>query len=989
MATKLIEAELKSSRVVPFSGKKEDWDMWQIKHVGRARVRGTYGVLMGTEAVPKIEAGIALSSNEEEIIELNTIAYNDLLQSCSEAISFNLVRTGITEDLPDGSAAQAWKNLCSKYSPNTVAEKIRLKKELQQLKLESSSDDPDVWLTKLELIRMQVIKFKASVSDDDLIMHVLKYFPSDYNQLIVTMEYMMNKDELDINNMREMLNLAFSRMNPGGNVEEKALAVKHYPKQFKKNCRVCGQQGHKAEDCWEKEENKNKRPSSWKSRMPGGQTSSNNANSTKKFEGNCNYCHKKGHRENECRKKKAENANIAQEQDKEQHVMVANHALYAADSNIWIGDTGATSHMTNNDFGMFDCSTSNANVYVGNGKALKASKIGKIKLQNVVNGKITSFIIQDVLYVPELSGNLFSLTKGITNGYELKSIQVASETSLVLTKKNFKLIFSKKSNSNLLTCDLERVIEEGHVAASITTKIDINLYHNMIGHPSQEITRSTARRYNIDVKGELKPCKHCAIGKAKQKAVPKLSTNRATVFAERIFFDLSWIKGTSLGGSNYWLLAVDESTKFCWSRFIKKKSDLKTEMVKILDDIETICAIKQLEIQTVSFLRCDNAGENKSLQKELTNSKPKITFEFTSPRTPQQNGVVERAFATLKGRVRSMLNFAGIQDAKRIQLWCEAANTATKITNILVKNNYDPCAHEKVYDQLPGYTHKLRVFGEIGIVSNTGTISSATQDRGLKCIFLGYAEDHSGDVYRFYNMRTGKIILSRDVIWVNKTYQEDKIQPVGLEQFYNEDEEDEDIMPMRVRPAPVNAPVIVPPQPRWVDRLQDELTEVYEHRSRSGKTYALINQVDPDQYCYIAADGEPTTYLEAIKSENAKFWIDAMNQEIQNMFDKKVWRRITKKDILSDKKLIGCQWVFKLNDNGIFRARQVALGYSQRPGIDFTDYYAPVVNDTTMKILIIISLIFGFSTEQNDIETAFLYGDLDEEVYMKLPPGYV
>ena len=204
------------------------------------------------------------------------------------------------------------------------------------------------------------------------------------------------------------------------------------------------------------------------------------------------------------------------------------------------------------------------------------------------------------------------------------------------------------------------------------------------------------------------------------------------------------------------------------------------------------------------------------------NDKPKIKFEFTSPKTPQ--GVVERAFATLKGRVRSMLNFAGIQDAKRVQLWCEAANTATKIHNILVKNNYDPCAHERVYDQLPAYTHKLRVFGEIGIVSNTGEISNATQDRGLKCIFLGYADDHSGDVYRFYNMRTGKMILSRDVIWINKTYNEDKTQPVGLEQYYSEDEDGEEVMPMRV--CQTNAPVIVPPQPLWVERLTDDHTEV-------------------------------------------------------------------------------------------------------------------------------------------------------------------
>jgi hypothetical protein len=219
MSAALIEAELKSTRVVPFSGKKEDWDMWQIKHIGRARVRGTFDVLTGKEQVPVIAVGATPTADEEEIIELNVIAYNDLLQSCNEPISFNLVRTGVTDKLPDGSAAQAWKNLCSKFQPNTVAEKIRLKKEFQQLKLENASDDPDIWLTKLELTRMKLIKFKAGVSDDDLMMHVLNNLPSEYSQLIVTMEYMMNKNELDIDVLREMLNLAYSRMNPSGIAE--------------------------------------------------------------------------------------------------------------------------------------------------------------------------------------------------------------------------------------------------------------------------------------------------------------------------------------------------------------------------------------------------------------------------------------------------------------------------------------------------------------------------------------------------------------------------------------------------------------------------------------------------------------------------------------------------------------------------------------------------------------------------------------------------
>jgi hypothetical protein len=79
---------------------------------------------------------------------------------------------------------------------------------------------------------------------------------------------------------------------------------------------------------------------------------------------------------------------------------VADHALYAGDASIWIGDTRATSHMTNNDVGMFDCSATDSKVNVGNGKALQALKSGKTKLQHLVDGKITTLIIENVLHVP-------------------------------------------------------------------------------------------------------------------------------------------------------------------------------------------------------------------------------------------------------------------------------------------------------------------------------------------------------------------------------------------------------------------------------------------------------------------------------------------------------------------------------------------------------------------------------------------------------------
>ena len=87
------------------------------------------------------------------------------------------------------------------------------------------------------------------------------------------------------------------------------------------------------------------------------------------------------------------------------------------------------------------------------------------------------------------------------------------------------------------------------------------------------------------------------------------------------------------------------------------------------------------------------------------------------------------------------------------------------------------------------------------------------------------------------------------------------------------------------------------------------------------------------------------------------------------------------------RKCVKCKWVFEIKRNGIFRSRLVACGYSQVPGVDFTESYAPVINDITWRILIIIKMIFGYSAKIVDVETAFLYGDLDEEIFMDCPPG--
>ena len=90
------------------------------------------------------------------------------------------------------------------------------------------------------------------------------------------------------------------------------------------------------------------------------------------------------------------------------------------------------------------------------------------------------------------------------------------------------------------------------------------------------------------------------------------------------------------------------------------------------------------EIQ-VKIIRCDNAGENKVLERESDKNDLGIIFEYTAPGTPQQCGVVERAFVTVMGRARAIMNHAGFTMAKRQQLWCDAAQTPTLLDNILVQ----------------------------------------------------------------------------------------------------------------------------------------------------------------------------------------------------------------------------------------------------------------------------------------------------------------
>lgn len=372
-------------------------------------------------------------------------------------------------------------------------------------------------------------------------------------------------------------------------------------------------------------------------------------------------------------------------------------------------------------------------------------------------------------YIPNFRVNLFSLTKAIENGAALTN----EGRCIVLTMENEKYKFNLTTETKrgyiseaklipeILTCE-DQKIETGNISTE-KSAININTFHARLGHVHEEMMRRTEKVMGIKLVGTLPSCTYCALAKAKKKKISKLDLNKSETKGERISTDISYINQPSLGGAKYWIMVVDQATRMKWSRFVKVKSEMAPIIIEIL-------RIIQQDGNTVRFIRCDNAGENKIIKDELVKQEIKnIEMEFTAPRTPEQNALVERPFSFLWNRVREMLNGAGFDEKMRKSIWAECANMSMQLDNSHVRkkgiSNY-----ESYHGKPPKIWKEYRCFGEMAVVKTCDKIQSKLKNKGTVVMMIGYCESHSRGTYRFLNMTTKKVMMSRDVTWPNCLY---------------------------------------------------------------------------------------------------------------------------------------------------------------------------------------------------------------------------
>ncbi|XP_074315329.1 uncharacterized protein LOC141651520 [Silene latifolia] len=165
--------------------------------------------------------------------------------------------------------------------------------------------------------------------------------------------------------------------------------------------------------------------------------------------------------------------------------------------------------------------------------------------------------------------------------------------------------------------------------------------------------------------------------------------------------------------------------------------------------------------------------------------------------------------------------------------------------------------------------------------------------------------------------------------------------------------------------------------------------------SSSGTSYHLANYINCNSFserhrnflATVTMGVEPPSFKDAIRDDG---WCEAMKLEIDALERNATWEL---SDLPPDKKALGCRWIYKIkyrSDGSIERlkARLVVFGNHQIEGLDYGETFAPVVKMVTVRILLAIAAINKWELHQMDVHNAFLHGDLDEEVYMKIPPGF-
>lgn len=662
----------------------------------------------------------------------------------------------------------------------------------------------------------------------------------------------------------------------------------------------------------------------------------------------------------------------------------------------WFIDSAASKHMTSNksiitDYTTFDQATE---IFLGDDSVILAEGEGTVLLPVYENNQITKLNLHNVLYVPDLSKNLVSVTAMTKTGAEV----YFDDKKCMVHKDDKRFVIGHAYHEKLY-----RMNTKPEYATLASAMVSSELWHKRLGHLNkhymdQLLHGELATGITYKNTNDVVDCEPCILGKMQRNACPKSSDTHTQYALELVHSDLCGpIQEESFGGSKYILTFTDDFTRYVTVYFLHKKSQVFSYYKQYVTQMENLTGNKLKKIRT------DNGGEYTSNQffdycKEMGYSR-----EFSVPHTPEQNGVAERLNRTIVEAARSML----IQAKLPISFWAEAISCAVYIRNrspTAALNNKTP--YECWFGQKPDLSN-LRVFGCVAY-AHVPTVERRKLDpKAVKCIFVGYPEGTKG--YRLFNLSSNRFIRSRSVIfheekfhdfntkleskeWINILPDDDNADEIVTEEQHVNGEEPYEIDVNGEEPYDNNENQIQDNN----DRITNNHIESYEESFLKECTnLQKRNRVAPRRLiedCLITEsmtdDDEPKSLQDALKDEN---WMGAMRSEMNSHAQNVTWELVPRP---INKNIVGNRWVFKVKRDPVgtisrHKARLVAQGYSQVHGIDYEEIFSPVAKFATIRTLLAFANINDLEVHQMDVKTAFLNGILDHQIYMEQPKGFV
>ena len=423
---------------------------------------------------------------------------------------------------------------------------------------------------------------------------------------------------------------------------------------------------------------------------------------------------------------------------------------------IWFTDSGASDHFSPHRelFSTFRKLEEPISIETAEGTAI-GTGMGTITITVLGKDDIeTELQLNDVIYAPNMSSNLFSLAAAYDRGFETRitpgyGLRIFHNDTLVANSVRVAAgLFRLKTPTDAFAYAAQ--------VTETTRELDINIWHRRMGHLGEDYVRKLARMVDgmkIKSRTSVGVCEACLEGKQHRQPSHQPAT-RATEPLELIHSDLCGpIDPTSYGGTNYYLLFTDDFTRMTHIYPLKKKSSA--------DVLEKFREYKpEVEKQTgkeIKRLRTDGGGEyEKWMGLHLKGSG--IIHETTAPYSPDQNGVAERANRTIMERVKAIIAEAKLDK----RLWMEIADTVVYLKNRSPTTAVATTPYELWHGVKPSLSH-LKIIGSTAYVHIPKEKRIKLDTHSHKGILVGYGGTNQ---YKVWDLTRNDVVVSRDVVFI-------------------------------------------------------------------------------------------------------------------------------------------------------------------------------------------------------------------------------